>query len=86
MHLIECLADSDTAFFQLDLYQWQTIDQYRHIIPISLCSGLFKLIDYLHLVSGYILLVCNIDVFYMPVIKNKIVDMIIVNLAGFIHQ
>lgn len=71
MHLIECLADSDTASFQLDLYQWQTIYQYRHIIPISLCPSLLKLVDCLHFVSGYILLVGKIDILICPSSKTK---------------
>ena len=86
MHLIKCFADSDTAFFQFYLNQWQSVDQYRHIIPIGLCSGLFKLVDNLHLVSGNILFVGKIDIFDMSVIKNKIIDMIIVNLTSLVYQ
>ena len=86
MHLIECFTDGDTTSFQFNLYQWQTINQNCNVITIGLCPGLFKLRNNLQFISDNILFVCDIDVFNMSVVKNEIVDVVIVNLTGFIYQ
>ena len=86
MHLIESLADSDAAFFQFHLDKRQAIHQNRHVVAIRLRSNLLKLVDDLHFISGNILLVGDIDVLNMPIVKDKIVNVVIVNLAGFINQ
>ena len=86
VHLIECFADGDTASFQFNLYQWQTINQNCNVITIGLCPGLFKLRNNLQFISDNILFVCDIDVFNMSVVKNEIVNVVIVNLTGFIYQ
>ena len=68
------------------MYQWQTIDQNSNIITVGLCSGLLKLVDYLHLVMGDVLFVGDVDVLNMSIVKNKIINVVIVNLAGLVYQ
>ena len=86
MYLIECLADSHTAFLQLHLHQGQSVDQYGHIIAVGLRACLLKLVDDLHFIAGNIFFVQQINILDMPVIKNKVIDIIVVNFAGFFND
>ncbi len=47
---------------------------------------LLKLRYYLHFVSCKILFVSQIYVLYMPIIKHKVIYIVIVNLSCFLHK
>ena len=49
-------------------------------------TGLLKLLDYLQFVASNVLFIKQIDVLNMPVIKYKIINVIIVNFASFINN
>jgi len=55
--LIEGLTNRNTALLQLDLNEWQPVDQNRHVIAIGVTAGLFELLDHLNFVAGDILFV-----------------------------
>ena len=86
MHLIEGFADGDPALFQLHLHQRQPVDENGDIVAISLRAGLLKLRNDLHLVARDLLLIYQINILNAPVVKNKIVDVIVVDLTGFIDE
>ena len=86
MHLVKSFPNSYASFFQLNLHQGQTIDQDGHIIAVGTGALLLHLIDNLHLVAADILLIPEIDILNMPVIKDKVVDIVIVQLSRPINQ
>ena len=57
MNLVKGLANGNTAFFQLYLYQRQAVDQNGNVIAIGMRSGLFKLLNHLHFIAGNMVLV-----------------------------
>ncbi|MNF59031.1 hypothetical protein D3C84_406110 [compost metagenome] len=86
VHLIEGLANRYTTLLQLHLHQWQTIDQNRHVVAIGVAALLLKLFDHLHLVADDVLLVQQVDVLNTPVVKDEVVNVIVVDLAGFLDD
>lgn len=58
--LIKRLADGDAAFFKLNLYQRQAIDQNGDIIAIGMAAYLLKLFDDLALIVGNVFVLLNI--------------------------
>ena len=86
MHLVEGLTNRHAALFQLHLHQRQTIDQNRHVIAVGVTASLLKLFDHLHLVAGDVFLVQQVNVLDAPIVKNKVVNVIVVNLAGFLDD
>ena len=45
MNLVKGFTDGDAAFFELDLYNRQAINQNSHIIAVLARACLFKLMD-----------------------------------------
>ena len=86
MHLIEGLADGHAAFFKLYLHQGQAVDQDGHVITVGVRPGLFKLVDDLYRVAGNVLFVKEANILDVAVVKNKVIDVIVMNLAGFVHK
>ena len=86
VYLVKGLTNRHAAFFQLNLYQWQAIDQHGHIVTIRLCASLFKLLDHLQFVVGNIYFVQQVDILNMSVIEDKVVDIVIMNFACFIDD
>ena len=84
--LIKGFTDRYTTFFKLNLYQWQPVHQDRHIIAVGMAAGLFKLLDYLHLVADNVLFIQQVYVFNSAIIKNEVMDIVIVDFAGFIDD
>ena len=82
VHLVEGLANGHTALLQFHLHQRQAVDQNRHVIAVGLRARLLKLLDDLHLVAGNVLFVQQIDVLDAPIVKHKVVDVVVVHLAG----
>ena len=86
MHLIEGFTNRHTAFLQLHVDQGQTIDQNRHIVAVGVAARLLKLLDYLHLVAGNVLFIQQVDVLNMAIVKHKIMNIVIMDFAGFIDD
>ena len=84
MHLIKGLANRNAASFQFHLNQRQSVDQNRDIVAVGMAAGLFELPDHLQLVASQILFIQQLDVLDAAIVEHKIVDIVIVNLAGFI--
>ncbi len=51
-----------------------------------MAASLLKLLDHLQLVAGDFFLVQQIDILDAPVVKNKIVDVVVVNFPGFLND
>ncbi len=51
VNLVKSFTNRYTAFFQLDLYQRQAIDQNGDIVAIGMRACLFKLLDDLHFIA-----------------------------------
>ena len=49
-------------------------------------AGLFKLLNHLHFIAGNMVLVQQIDVLNMAIVKHKIMNIVIMNLAGLIDD
>ena len=49
-------------------------------------AGLLELLDHLQLISGRALLVQQVDVLDAPIVKDKVVDVVVVNLAGLFND
>ena len=86
MYLIERLSDGNASFFEFYLHHRQPVDQDGYVVAIGLCTGLFELVDYLHLVSGDMLLIDQIDVLDMPVVEHEVIDIIVMQFARFFHK
>ena len=86
MHLVEGFANRNTPFFKFHLYQWQAIDQNRHVVAISVRPSLLKLLDYLNLIASNVLLVEEANVLDATIVENEVVHIVIVNLAGFLDD
>ena len=86
MHLIEGFTNRHAAFFKLHLHQRQAIDQDRHIVAVGVAARLLKLLDHLHLIAGNILFIQQVDVLNMAIVKHKIMDIVIMNLARFVDD
>ena len=84
VHLIECFTHRHTALFQFNLHQRQAVYQHGNVIAVCMRAHLLKLVDNLHMVAGKVFLVQQIDVFQTAVIKSEIVNMVIVDFAGFV--
>ena len=85
MYLIERLTDCNAALLQFNLNKWQPVYQNGHIITVNLCTRLFELLDDLQLVAGDVSLIHKVYVLNTPIIKDKVVDEIIVDFAGFLN-
>jgi len=86
MHLIEGLPNCHPPPFQFHLHQGQAIDQHGHIVAIGLAARLFKLVDHLHPVAGKVILVHQGNVLDMAIVKDKVIDPVVVDFAGFFHH
>ena len=86
MHLIEGLTNGDAAPFQFHLHQRQTVHQNRHVVAVGMRASLLKLLDDLQLVAGDVLFVQQVDILDMPVVEDKVVNIVVVNLAGFLDD
>ena len=86
MHLIERFTDRHPALFQFNLHQRQAVDQNGDIISVGMGACLFKLLNDLQLVIANVRFVHQIDVLDTACIKNKIMDVIIMNFAGLVDQ
>ncbi|MNE74853.1 hypothetical protein D3C80_1709610 [compost metagenome] len=86
MYLVECFANGNAALFQLNLHERQAVYQNGHVVAIGMCAGLLKLFDHLHFVAGNVLFVEQVDVLDMSVVKDEIVDVVVVNFARFISD
>ena len=84
VHLIECFTHRHTALFQFNLHQRQAVYQHGNIIAVCMRARLLKLVDNLHMVAGKVFLVQQINVFQTAIIKSEIVNMVVVDFAGFI--
>ena len=86
MDLVKCLADGYAAPLQLDLHHRQTVHQNRHIIAVGMRASLLKLLDHLQLVAGLVAFVDQMDVLNPAIVKDKIMDVVILDLAGFVDD
>ena len=84
VHLIECFTHRHAALFQFNLHQRQTVYQHGNIIAVCMCARLLKLVDNLHMVAGKVFLVQQINVFQTAVIESEIINMVVVDFAGFV--
>jgi hypothetical protein len=84
--LIEGLTNGDAAPFELHLHQGQAIDQNGHIVAIGLAAALLKLPDDLAGVAQHVLLIEQVDVLDVAVIKDEVVNVVIVDLAGLFQD
>ena len=65
--------------------QWETVDQYRNIIPILVSAVLDGiLVDDLEGIVVDVLLIYQTDVLGGVVIADEILDMILLNLPGLL--
>ena len=86
VHLIKGFADRHAALFQFHLHQRQAIHQNSDIITIGMTTLLLKLLDDLNLIAGNVFFVYQVDVLDMTIVKHKIMDIVVVNFAGFIDD
>ena len=84
VNLIECLEDCNTALFQLNLNHRNSVHKNRNIVAVLMSACLLKLPDYLNLVAKKLFIVYKIDVLNMSVVKDKIANLIVVNLARLV--
>ena len=84
VHLIECFTHRHAALFQFDLHQRQAVYQHGNVIAVCMRARLLKLVDNLHMVAGKVFLVQQINVFQTAVIKSEIINMVVVDFAGFV--
>ena len=86
MHLVKGFTNCDAALFQLHLHERQAVHQDGHVVAVGVGAGLLKLLDHLHLVAGDVLLVQQVDVLNAAIVKHEVVDIVILNLAGLLHD
>ena len=86
VYLIEGFTNGHATFLQLDLYHGQAIDQNCNVIAVGMGAVLFKLLDHLQFVARHVLLIDQIDVLDAPVVKNEVINVVIVDLAGLIDN
>ena len=86
MHLIEGFANGHTAFFQLHMDQWQSVDQNGDIVAVGVTAGLFELTDHLQLVAAECLFVDEVDVLNAAIIEDKVEHMVVVNFSSFVDD
>ena len=86
MHLVECFANCYATFLQFHLHHGQSVHQDGHVVAVHLRARLFKLVDDLHLVSGNVLFVHQIDILNMPIVEHEVVDIIVLHLACLVHD
>ena len=80
---------SGSGFFELRRENQNTylqIDQNGHIVAVGMAAALLKLADHLHLVAGDVGFIHQVDVLNAAIVEGEVVDIVIVQLAGFIHQ
>ncbi|MNV89900.1 hypothetical protein D3C71_1842340 [compost metagenome] len=51
-----------------------------------MAAALLKLLDNLHLVAGNVLFIQQVDILDAAIVKHEIMDIVIMNLAGFIDD
>jgi protein tyrosine phosphatase len=54
-------------------------------VAVRCRTSLLKLLNHLHLIACNSFLIQQVDVFDMAIIKNKIKDIVIMNLTGFVE-
>ena len=86
MHLIKGFSDCHAPFFHLHLHQGQAIDQNGDIVAVGVDAFLFKLRKDLNFITGNVLFVYEVYVLDMAIIKDKIVDIVIVDFTCFIDD
>ena len=84
VNLIERLADCNASLFQLHLNHRNSVHKNCNVVAVLMSAGLLKLPDYLNLVPQQFVLVYKIDVLNMSVVKNKVKNIIVMNLARFV--
>ena len=84
--LVKGFADGDAALFELDLHQGQAIDEDGDIVAVGVGAALLELLYYLELVAGNGVFIEQIDILNTAIVKDKIIDVVIVNFAGFIDD
>lgn len=79
MHLVKGFPNSYASFFSSICTKGRPLTKMVTITAVGTGPRLRHLIDDLHLVAGFdILLIPEIDILNMPVIKDKVVDIVIV--------
>ena len=86
VHLIKRLADGHAALLQFHLHQRQAVDQNGHVVAVGVRAGLFKLLDHLQLVASDGFFIEQVNVLDAPIVKHKVVDVVVVHLAGLLHH
>ena len=88
--LIERFTDRNTATFEFNMYERQTVDKHGHVIAVvvlcTLCRANHVLIQHLQLVVVNIILVNQADILGSTVITAKHLHVILLYLARFLRD
>ena len=88
--LVKRFPNGNAPALQLDMDEWQTVDQHRHIIAIVMSCPLLCgdgiLVDDLQAVVVYALLVNKLDIFAFPVIPAEHLHIVLLNQAGLFEN
>ena len=85
--LIKCFSNCIPSFFKLDMHQWQSVYQNRYIITgFTFTLIFFVLVYYLQMIVMNVGFVDQLDVFYISVIKGKVLQIVFLYFAGFLYN
>ena len=78
--LVEGVADGDSAPFEFDVDQGQSVDQDRHVVAVRARGGCgLVLVDDLQRVAVHVLFVNKVDVLRLTVVADQALDMVLLD-------
>ncbi|CDC41005.1 uncharacterized protein BN621_01872 [Clostridium sp. CAG:352] len=85
--LVKRFSNCVSSFFKLNMHQWQSVYQNRHIITSIMLSAIFFiLVYYLQMIVMNVGFVDQFDVFYISVIKGNVLQILFLYFAGFLYN
>lgn len=78
--LVEGVADGDSAPFEFDVDQGQSVDQDCHVVAVRARGGRgLVLVDDLQRVSVHVLLIDEVDVLRLTVVADQVLDVVLLD-------
>ena len=85
--LVKRFSNCVPSLFKFNMHQWQSVYQNRHIITsIMLSTVFFILVYYLQMIVMNVGFVDQLDVFYISVIKGKVLQIVFLYFACFLYN
>ena len=85
--LVKRFSNCVPSFFKFNMHQRQSVYQNRHIITSIMLSAIFFiLVYYLQMIVMNVGFVDQFDVFYISVIKGKVLQIVFLYFAGFLYN